>query len=53
MPSGEEEEVRGISIARYPVDRWVVIENAGHGWKIVPSSSKYWKNVQEHGAGIS
>ena len=54
MPSGEvEEEVKGINMARYPVDRWVVIENSSHGWKIVPSSSKYWKNVQKHGAGIS
>ena len=54
MPSGEvEEEVKGSNISRYPVDRWVVIEDSGNGWKIVPSSSKYWKNVQKHGAGIS
>jgi hypothetical protein len=68
MPSGEvEEDVKGLSPSLYPVGRWVVIQGPGiissalegqdvmlgSGWRIVPSSSKYWKNVQKHGAGIS
>lgn len=68
MPSGEvEEEVKGLSIAKFPVGRWVVIQGPGiissaleghdvvlnSGWRIVPSSSKYYKNVQQHGSGIS
>jgi len=58
MPSGEiEEDVRGFSVSIYPVGRWVVIQgidqDPGVEWRIMPSSSKYWENVQKHGAGIS
>ena len=68
MPSGEvEENVKGSSVAKFSIGRWVVIQGPGiissaleghnivldGGWRIVPSSSKYWKNVQNHGAGIS
>jgi len=58
MPSGEiEEDVRGFSVSMYPVGRWVVIQGIEKDsvtqWRIMPSSSKYWENVQKHGADIS